>query len=98
VICKSDKGRWEPNYSDVAGNFVAGEISNAYYPAANRGLELTVQNALTVTAEGTLGAVFNEFWPDISHRIFKKKFKKLDFDYDKPQTAPSPDQTNGNNK
>jgi hypothetical protein len=28
--------------------------------------------ALTVTAEGTIGAEFVEFWPDISRRLFKK--------------------------
>lgn len=36
VMCRSDKGRWEPNYSNVLGNLATGAISNLYYPAANR--------------------------------------------------------------
>jgi hypothetical protein len=46
VICKSDKGRWQPNYSNMLGNLAAGGISNLYYPAQNRdGAGLTFQNA-----------------------------------------------------
>jgi len=66
VRCKSDKGTWVPNYSNVLGNFVSGGISNLYYPSTNRDFELTVQNAVTVTAEAAIGSLFTEFWPDIS--------------------------------
>jgi hypothetical protein len=46
VICKSDHGRWEPNYSSVLGSLAAGGISNLYYPASDRnGTELTFENA-----------------------------------------------------
>ncbi len=39
VICKHDNtGKWEPNYSNVGGNIIAGAISNLYYPAQNSGL------------------------------------------------------------
>jgi hypothetical protein len=55
VRCKSDEGTWVPNYSNVVGNFVFGGISNLYYPSTNRGFELTVQNAVTVTAEAAIG-------------------------------------------
>lgn len=90
MICKSDKGRWEANYSNMAGNYVSGGISTLYYPASDRGAGLTVQNALTVTAQGVFGELFAEFWPDVSHRIFKKKLRKLDIDYDKSQTPSAP--------
>ncbi len=73
VWCKRDNGTWGPNYANVAGNFVAGGISNFYYPASDRGGLLTVERALTVTAEGTVGAEFVEFWPDVSHHLFHKK-------------------------
>jgi len=72
VICKGDNGKWQPNYSNVLGNFIAGGISNAYYPQADRGLGLTITRALTVTAEGTVGGTLNEFWPDIQRHLFKK--------------------------
>jgi hypothetical protein len=72
VWCKRDNGKWGPNYANVLGNFISGGISNAYYPASDRGVEQTLDGALTVTAEGVIGAEFVEFWPDISRHLFKK--------------------------
>ncbi len=74
IWCRRDNGSWGPNYANVLGNFVSGGISNAYYPAADRGFGQTVDGALTVTAEGIVGAEFVEFWPDISKRIFRKHY------------------------
>lgn len=73
VRTRSDSGHWMPNYSNIAGNLVAGGISNLYYPSTDRGIGLTFQSALNVTAEGALGSLFVEFWPNISHKLFKKK-------------------------
>lgn len=78
VICKSDSGKWQPNYSNVLGNFIAGGISNLYYPSEDRGVEQTVQSALTVTAEGMIGAALIEFWPDIAHHYHVKRQEKRD--------------------
>ncbi len=75
VRCKGDNGRWQPSYSNILGNFAAGTISNLYYPESDRGAGLTVQRALTVSAEGAIGAAFFEFWPDIS-RHFANRHKK----------------------
>jgi hypothetical protein len=72
VWCRRDNGAWGPNYANVLGNFSSGGISNFYYPAADRGVGQTIDGALTVTAEGVIGAEFVEFWPDISRRLFKK--------------------------
>ena len=74
VICKHDKtGKWEPNYSNVGGNIAAGAISTLYYPPTDEGgIGLTITNGLIVTATGAAGAVFNEFWPDISRKLFHK--------------------------
>ena len=72
VITKNDNGTWGPNYANVLGNFIAGGISNAYYPSTDRGFGLTMQRAATVTAEGTIGAVFVEFWPDINRHVFHR--------------------------
>lgn len=72
-ICKHDNtGKWEPNYSNVAGNIISGAISNLYYPSSNSGFGETITNGLTVTAEGTVGGVFDEFWPDISRKFLHK--------------------------
>jgi hypothetical protein len=72
VWCRRDNGTWGPSYANVLGNFVSGGISNAYYPAADRGFGQTMYGAMTVTAEGAIGAEFIEFWPDISRHLFKK--------------------------
>ena len=73
VRCKGDNGKWQFNYSNVLGNFAAGGISNIYYPSSDRGAGLTIERASVVTAEGALGALFLEFWPDISRKIHHKK-------------------------
>src|SRR5579883_3360784 len=52
VWSRRDNGTWGPNYANIAGNFIAGGISNLYYPSSDRGAGLTVQRALTVTAAG----------------------------------------------
>jgi hypothetical protein len=72
-ICKHDNTRkWEPNYSNVLGNMIAGEISTTYYPNSKGDGIQAVETGLTVTFEGTFGAELQEFWPDISRRFFHK--------------------------
>jgi len=72
-ICKHDNtGKWEPNYSNVLGNIASGALSNLYYPSNDSGVGLTIGNGFIVTAEGTAGAVFQEFWPDISRKFLHK--------------------------
>jgi hypothetical protein len=77
VWCRNDNGSHGPNYSNVLGNLAAGGISNLYYPSTDRGAALTFERGLTVTAYGSAGAVFNEFWPDIARKAFKNKMEKL---------------------
>lgn len=73
VICKHDNtGKWEPNYSSVLGNIASGALSNLYYPAKDSGVGLTIGNGLIVTAEGTGGTIFQEFWPDLSRKVFHR--------------------------
>jgi hypothetical protein len=74
VMCKHDNsGRWEPNISNVGGNIAGGAISNLYYPStSNSGLSQTFTNGFLVTAEGGLGSLFNEFWPDVSRKFLHK--------------------------
>jgi hypothetical protein len=72
-ICKHDNtGKWEPNYSNVGGNIISGSISNVYYPDSKNGIAQTFEAGMTVTLEGTFGATLQEFWPDISRKLFHK--------------------------
>jgi Carboxypeptidase regulatory-like domain len=61
VICKGDNGRWQPNYSNMLGNFVAGGISNLYYPAHNRGAGLTFQSGAIGIASTAAANLVEEF-------------------------------------
>jgi len=73
VVCKHDNsGKWEPNYSNVLGNIASGGISNLYYPSSGSGIGQTFTNGFIVTAEGGVGSIFQEFWPDVSRKILHK--------------------------
>jgi hypothetical protein len=72
-ICKHDNtGKWKPNYSNVTGNIISGAISNYYYPPSGSGIGQTFTNGMIVTAEGGIGSIFQEFWPDISRKLLHK--------------------------
>ena len=61
VMTRSDSGRWEPNYSQVLGNFSAAALSNLYYPQADRGASLVVLNGLAETGANALSNLVREF-------------------------------------
>jgi hypothetical protein len=62
VICKGDNGRWQANYSAIAGSLAAGGISNLYYPTTNRnGVSLTFENALIGIGSSALANTIQEF-------------------------------------
>jgi hypothetical protein len=76
IICHGDNGKLQPNYSNVAGNFIGGAISNIYYPASDRGVGLTISRGFTTTAEGIVGAELIEFYPDfVSWRQHRRERK-----------------------
>lgn len=73
VICRHDNShRWEPNYSNIAGNLAAGGISNLYYPSGDTGVGHTFSTGLTETAMCGVGSVFHEFWPDVARKFLHK--------------------------
>lgn len=73
VIAHGDSGKRQPNYSNVLGNLISGGISNFYYPKAERGATLTIEQGMEVTAEGSIGALLIEFYPDIRRHFSKHK-------------------------
>jgi hypothetical protein len=86
VVCHTDKGGRSFNYSNVLGAFSSGTLSNTYYPASDRGFGLTMSRSGLALAYGTLGGVFNEFWPDISRKLFGKSKKSAA----EPPISPAP--------
>ncbi|WP_263351455.1 hypothetical protein [Acidicapsa acidisoli] len=69
-------GKWEPNYSNLVGNLISGGISNIYLPAKERGVGSTFEGAFVVTAEGGIGSMLEEFWPDFIHYLQRRKQQK----------------------
>jgi hypothetical protein len=61
VICKGDSGRWQANYSSMLGGLAAGGISNLYYPATDRGVELTFENTLIGIGTTAAANILQEF-------------------------------------
>ncbi len=63
-----DNGKWQPAYSNLTGNFIGAAISNLYYPEGDRGIQPTLRRALSVTYQGTIGGMLQEFYPDIADK------------------------------
>jgi hypothetical protein len=82
VICHGDNGKNQFNTSNVLGNFISGAISNAYYPANERGVALTLENGAQVTLVGALGGQLLEFGPDLARLVSRK--------HHKPAPPPTP--------
>lgn len=73
VVTRTDKGTEQFNISEIGGNLAAAGISNAYYPAPERGISNTMNNwAIQLALDGGFNIV-KEFWPDIQHKIFRQK-------------------------
>ncbi len=75
VIAHKDKGGRTFNWSTTLGALSSGSISNAYYPAADRGFGLTMNRAGISLLYGSLGDLGSEFWPDIDHKLFHRRPK-----------------------
>ncbi|HEV2400197.1 MAG TPA: hypothetical protein VGS27_24880 [Candidatus Sulfotelmatobacter sp.] len=88
-VCHTDKGGRSFNFSGILGAFAGGAVSNLYYPgrtevqvggttkvyASERGVGLTASRAGIAIGYGILGSLVDEFWPDISRKLFKSKAK-----------------------
>jgi hypothetical protein len=71
VWCRKDDKTFGFNWSKLLGTGASAGLSNAYYPAENRGASLTLQRiGLSYLSEVGYNAL-KEFWPDIARK--KKK-------------------------
>ena len=60
VMCKGDNGRWQVNYSNIAGAFGGAALSSTLYPTTNRGIH-TLSNGFVRLGESSLAGVIQEF-------------------------------------
>ncbi|MFY9742136.1 MAG: hypothetical protein WAK21_09045 [Candidatus Sulfotelmatobacter sp.] len=58
---KGDNGKWQPNYSTMGGDLASAALSNAYYPASNRGPGLFLTNFFIDTGQRAAANVAQEF-------------------------------------
>jgi len=62
VYCKSDSGKWQPNYSNVLGAFATGGIASFYYPSSSTNKSNFVLSIALIRIGETMAAgVFQEF-------------------------------------
>jgi hypothetical protein len=60
VMCKGDNGRWQVNYSNIAGVFAGAALSSTFYPTTNPTM-FTLSNGFVRLGESSLGGVIQEF-------------------------------------
>lgn len=76
LICRGDNGHPEFDFSRVIGDFAAGGISNAYYPAADRGVSLVFTNgAIDLAANASTNLIREFILPGLTPRAPPKAKK-----------------------
>ena len=60
-VTRGDNGQRQPNYSTIGGDLASAAISNAYYPASNRGVGLFLGNFLIATGQRAAANLAQEF-------------------------------------
>jgi Carboxypeptidase regulatory-like domain len=60
-VTRGDNGKRQPNYSTIGGDLASAAISNAYYPASNRGVGLFLGNFLIATGQRAAANLSQEF-------------------------------------
>jgi hypothetical protein len=72
-ITRTDSGGRSFNWSEVGGSALEAGLANAYYPPQERGLSETFRSLGTQMESAALNNVAKEFWPDIRHKILRRK-------------------------
>ena len=60
ILCKGDNGRWQVNYSNIAGAYGGAAVSSTFYPTTNRGL-FVLSNGFIRMGESSLAGIVQEF-------------------------------------
>lgn len=73
VVTQKDSGGRTINSSGLLGLVAASSLSNAYYPAAERGVEPTLKRVATGVPFGVIDHLIDEFGPDLEKKFLKRK-------------------------
>ncbi len=69
-VTRADSGTSQPNWSNVFGKSASAGLANLYYPAEDRGANLTLTRLAISLSYQTLGNFAIEFWPEIHKKMF----------------------------
>jgi hypothetical protein len=87
VTCKGDNGRWQVNYSNIAGIFAGAALSSTFYPTSNPGL-FTLSNGFMRLGESSLAGFLQEF---VLRKLTKSKRQAADRAVSADLPAPAAD-------
>jgi len=73
VVGRTDKGKWDFNYSEWLGNASSAAISNLYYAEDTRDVRENVTKVMVAIGTDAFSNVLKEFWPDVKRKMFNKK-------------------------
>ena len=74
AVTRTDSGRKQVNYSEIAGSAVASTISTfSYYPRGDRNMANVLSLWGSQMTFDTLGFVMKEFWPDLRRKLRRSK-------------------------
>ena len=73
-VCKGDNGKRQPNYSSLGGDLAAAALTNAYYPASDRGVGMTFENFAISTGSRMAATLVQEF---VLRKLTKSKDSKV---------------------
>jgi hypothetical protein len=70
LVARGDNGRWQPDYSHIAGNAAAGALSSVYHPASDSAGSLALDNALIGIGGGAFQGLIREFlWDHFTSKV-----------------------------
>jgi|SRR5208337_88015 len=72
-VTRTDSGKKQFNYSELAGSAIAAALSNTYHPPADRNALNSANIWLTQIWGDAVGFEVKEFWPDIHRKLHRKR-------------------------
>jgi hypothetical protein len=73
AVTRTDSGRRAFDWSGILGLVAASSLSNAYYPAADRGVEPTFKRVAMGIPFSVIDHLIDEFGPDLERKFLRKK-------------------------
>ncbi len=77
IVTRDDYGQSTLNSSKILGTIVSKSLSNAYYPAGDRGLGRTANRVFGALLSDAGSNVLREFWPDVRRKLRRVEPRKI---------------------